>query len=129
MLRFHKSSTPGAYAAYSGDRMYLVRRVNGEQPWTVSAWTLWRNPGLPDGTTPPSLFPRDEQWRMSAPSKSFGYSVCQSFEALGDDYRIDEHDGKSRLAVAVEMARSDSAAVELVRESLAQMRRGEGKEV
>jgi len=129
MLKFHKGSQAGTYEAYTDTYLYVVRKPVGGKSWHVSVWALHRTPGVPAENIPPSVFPRDRVATTNVDTKSLGYGVCQSYDTLGDDYKQHEHGYRSRLTEAVLMAYDDDKALSEVRESLAQMRRGQGREV
>lgn len=84
--------------AYTPEFLYQVRKHDGESDWQVSVWFLRRTEA--NGDAPPMLVPGDEVARVRVVSKSWGYAVCQAYEALGNGY----NGVTSRIARAVTMA-------------------------
>lgn len=121
MLNFHKANTRSAYIAYTETYAFQVRKHPGEREWRVTVWTLGRTPGVPDQGVPPTVYVDREVARARVETKSLGYGVAQAYEALGDGY----NGVTSRMTRAITMAYDDDKVLREVRESLAQMRRGD----
>lgn len=121
MLKFHKANAQSAYIAYTETYAFQVRKHPGERDWRVTVWTLGRTAGAPDLGVPPTVYVDREVARARVETKSLGYGVAQAYEALGDDYV----GVVSRMTRAITMAYDDDKVLSEVRESLAQMRRGE----
>lgn len=126
MITFHKVQA-GEYRAYGDTLIYDVVKdtAPGVTQWYVRVHELKRT--APEENVSPRVYAGERVAHAVVETKSLAYSVAQHFDALGDDYA----GAVSRMTCAQVRAYDDYKTVtspDLV-ESLAQMRRGEGKEV